>query len=186
MEHHLAGRAHPAFRLVQPLRENRYSGCQAGSATTMPETTPEQQLEAFIDRYSTRVATLARAVLARMRERLPGAIQLVYDNYNALAIGFGPTERASDAIFSVALYPRWVSLFFLKGASLPDPHGLLKGGGNVARHFLLKDASDLDLTAIRELMAEALRRSDPPIDGSPSGRVVIKSVSDKQRRRTPG
>jgi hypothetical protein len=34
-----------------------------------------------------------------MRGYLPGAIELVYDNYNALAIGFGPSEKSSDAIF---------------------------------------------------------------------------------------
>ena len=74
---------------------------------------PEIQLDAFLDKYTPAVATLARACLAKMRARLPGAVQLVYDNYNALAIGFGPSERASEAIFSIALYPRWVTLFFL-------------------------------------------------------------------------
>jgi len=54
-----------------------------------------------------------------MRARLPGAVELVYDNHNALAIGFGPTERASDAVFSIALFPRWVSLFFLRGRTSP-------------------------------------------------------------------
>jgi len=46
-----------------------------------------------------------------MRTKFPRANVLVYDNYNALAIGFGPTERASDAVFSIAPFPRWVSLF---------------------------------------------------------------------------
>src|ERR1039458_9537409 len=65
--------------------------------------------------------------------RLPGAVQLVYDNYNALVIGFGPSERASEASFSIVLYPRWVTLFFLQGAGLPDPRRLLKGSGKVVR-----------------------------------------------------
>ena len=100
----------------------------------MSEEAAEQQLEDFIARYAPEIAELAHAVLARMRKRLPGALQLVYDNYsyNALAIGFGPTERASEAIFSIALYPRWVSLFFLRGASLPDPEKPLKGSGSQA------------------------------------------------------
>src|ERR1022692_2413575 len=92
---------------------------------------PESQLDRFLDKYTPAVATLARACLAKMRARLPGAVQLVYDNYNALAIGFGPSERASEAIFSIALYPRWVTLFFLQGAGLPDPRRLLKGSGKV-------------------------------------------------------
>jgi hypothetical protein len=151
----------------------------------MKATSPAKQLDGFIAKYSPEVGALARAVLARMRARLPGAIELVYDNYNALAIGFGPTERTSDAIFSVALWPRWVSLFFLQGAGLPDPNGLLKGSGKVARHLVLEDAADLDRPAVQELIACALERARTPLDGTGPGRIVIKSVSARQRPRRP-
>ena len=81
------------------------------SKTKNTSGSPEAQLDTFIDKYTPEVAALARACLAKMRARLPGATQLVYDNYNALAIGFGPSEKTSHAIFSVAVYPRWVNLF---------------------------------------------------------------------------
>ena len=93
----------------------------AARKPTKKDDSPERQLDGFLDKYTPAVATLARASLAKMRARLPGAVQLVYYNYNALAIGFGPSERASEAIFSIALYPRWVTLFFLQGAGLADP-----------------------------------------------------------------
>ena len=146
---------------------------------------PESQLDGFLDKYTPAIAALARACLDRMRARLPGAVQLVYDNYNALAIGFGPSERAGEAIFSIALYPRWVTLFFLDGAGLPDPKHLLKGSGKVVRHIVLASATDLDLPAIQRLMAEALRRADPGIDPAASGSLVIRSISAKQRPRRP-
>ncbi len=146
---------------------------------------PEIQLDAFLDKYTPAVATLARACLAKMRARLPGAVQLVYDNYNALAIGFGPSERASEAIFSIALYPRWVTLFFLQGAGLPDPRRLLKGRGKVVRHIVLASAADLDLPAIQDLMAQALQRAEAGIDPAAPGRLVIRSISAKQRPRRP-
>jgi hypothetical protein len=73
--------------------------------------TGKQQLDSFIARYSPEVASVARKAFAWMRTKFPRANVLVYDNYNALAIGFGPTERASDAVFSIAPFPRWVSLF---------------------------------------------------------------------------
>ena len=126
---------------------------------------------------------MAREALAKMRERLPGAIELVYDNYNALAIGFGPSERASEAIFSIAVYPRWVTLFFLRGAGLRDPHGLLKGSGKVVRHIVLKNAGTLDEAAVKELMAQALENAAVQLDPGQPGRLVIKSVSAKQRPR---
>jgi hypothetical protein len=151
----------------------------------MKSTPPQSQLAGFIARYTPPVRALARAALARLRARLPGAFQLVYDNYNALAIGFGPTERASDVILSIALYPRWVSLFFLHGAHLPDPEKLLKGAGSRVRHIVLESAATLDEPPVRALIAHALARAARPIDSSGRGRVVVKSVSAKQRPRRP-
>lgn len=86
----------------------------------MTQQTPRQQFELFLSRYTPEIQHTAKATLAKMRKRLPGSIELVYDNYNGLVVGFGPTERASDAIFSIVMYPRWVTLFFLQGATLPD------------------------------------------------------------------
>jgi hypothetical protein len=152
---------------------------------TMSDKAPEEQLAGFIARYAPEIGALGQAALAKMRERLPGAIELVYDNYNALAVGFGPTERASDAIFSIAFYPRWVSLFFLHGADLPDPQKLLKGGGKVVRHIVLESAADIDKSAVRTLMKRAIERCDKPISGAAPGRIIIKSISAKQRPRRP-
>ena len=54
------------------------------------------ELDALIDRSTPELATLARAALTHLREMLPNAVQLVYDNYNALVIGFGPSEKAGE------------------------------------------------------------------------------------------
>jgi hypothetical protein len=151
----------------------------------MRRKSPRAQLAGFITRYTPSVARSARAALARLRTLVPSAVELVYDNYNALAIGFGPSERASEAIFSIALFPRWVSLFFLQGARLADPHGLLKGTGKKARHIVLEDASILDKPAVRTLIAQALVKASKPLDGTKRSRIVIKSISANQRPRRP-
>jgi len=65
--------------------------------------TAKQQLEKFLARFNPKIAGTARRALTKMRKYLPGAVEIVYDNYNALAIGFGPSERASEAIFNCAL-----------------------------------------------------------------------------------
>jgi hypothetical protein len=104
----------------------------------MPSSTPQQQLDRFIDKFSPDIASKAREAIAKMCTRLPGASMLVYDNYNALAIGFAPGERTSEAIFSLAVFPRWLTLCFLKnGPALPDPARLLKGSGTTVRHVRL-------------------------------------------------
>src|SRR6516165_9725405 len=121
--------------------------------------TEKQQLASFIAKFTPEIASRTEAILAKMRKRYPTALELVYDNYNALAIGFGPSERASEAIFSIAVFPRWVSLFFLQGAKLPDPKKRLKGSGTRARHIVLEDAATLDEPWVRDLMGKALERA---------------------------
>ncbi len=99
---------------------------------------------------------------------------------------FGPSERASEAIFSIALFPRWVSLFFLQsGAKLPDPQKLLKGSGKRVRHIVLEGAATLDKPAVQALIAHALERAAKPLDATNRRRTVIKFISAKQRPRRP-
>jgi hypothetical protein len=128
---------------------------------------------------------LALAILKKMRGLYPTSLELVYDNYNALAIGFGPTERASDAIFSIALFPRWVSLFFLQAEGLPDPDKILRGSGNVAKHVVLASHDALSEPAVRALMQVAVARAKVPFNAQGARRLIIKSISEKQRTRRP-
>lgn len=146
---------------------------------------PQQQLDGFLAKYSPAIAKLAKQLLSKLRTRLPGAVELVYDNYNALAIAFGPSERTSDAIFSITLYPRWISLFFVHGAELPDPHKVLKGNGNAMRHIVVDKAAMLDDPIISGLMDQAVKHAPKQIDAAAPNRIVIKSVSAKQRPRRP-
>ena len=147
---------------------------------------PEQQLASFIAKFTPEVASLTHSILAKMRARYPTALELVYDNYNALAIGFGATERSSQAIFSIAVFPKWVSLFFLKGKDLPDPGKLLQGQGNVVRHIRLPSAATLDELSVKKMMLEATARAAVPFSAQGAPRIIIKSISAKQRPRRPG
>lgn len=153
----------------------------------MPQSigSPEKQLASFLAKYSPDIASLARAVRKKMRERYPTALELVYDNYNALAIGYSPSERASEGIFSIALFPRWVSLFFLQAKGLSDPHKKLQGSGNVAKHIVLPSPEFLDDPAVDALMQEAVARVAIPFAPRGKHRLIIKSVSAKQRPRRP-
>jgi hypothetical protein len=140
----------------------------------------QRQLDAFLSRYTPEIRALGEAAIAKLRARLPGAVQIVYDNYNALVVGFGSSERASDAAFSIALYPKWVRLFFLDGVALPDPKKLLEGSGKAVRSIRLESADDLDKPAVRALMKAALKAQPIPASG---GRLVIRAISAKQRPR---
>ena len=147
-------------------------------------TTPQAQFRAFLAKYEPVVASDARRALTKTRALVPGAVEMVYDNYNALVVGFGPSERASEAVISLAIFPRWVTLCFIQnGPDIPDPERLLKGSGNVVRHVRLASADDLDKPAIKTLIRGALKLADVPIKKSATRRMIIKSISAKQRPR---
>ena len=102
-----------------------------------------------------------------MRKRVPGGTEFVYDNYNALVFGYGPTERPSEAVLSLALMPRWVTLCFLKGAKIADPKKLLKGSGNIVRNMHLSSPAHLDDPDVERLIEAAIAAASPgfPADG---------------------
>lgn len=150
-------------------------------------TRPASDLNGFIARYTPNIGRLARGALARMRKRLPTAHQLVYDNYNACAIGFSPTERASDVIFSIALYPQRVSLFFLQAmkSNLQDPQKLLQGSGSLVRFIPLDSPAQIDSAAVQRLMKQALVAAKVPLSRTGKGKLIIKAISARQRPRRP-
>jgi hypothetical protein len=149
----------------------------------MPTGQPEKQLREFIAKFTPEMGKMIRAARAKMRAFMPRAAELVYDNYNFFVIGYGPTERAGEAIFSLAAQAKGLNLCFLQGAKLPDPHKLLRGSGNVVRNIRLESADTLDDPNVRRLMAIALIRAKAPILVDASHRLIIKSVSAKQRPR---
>jgi hypothetical protein len=147
--------------------------------------TPAKQVARFIARFDPAIAKLVRSARAALHKRFPTAIELVYDNYNALAIGFCPTERTSDCIFSLAVFARGVNLYFMYGKSLPDPHKLLQGGGNQGAFIRLENLAVLDRPAVAALLRAAVRDAETPLPKTGRGRTVIKSISAKQRPRRP-
>ena len=145
----------------------------------------QAQLDSFLDRYTPEVAADGRRALEFMRARLPTATRLVYDNYNALVIGFGARPKAGDVIFSIALYPRYVTLFFARGVELPDRHGVLEGGGKGVRHVKLRPISRLESPDVGALIDAAVAIATPPLSETGEGPLIIKSISATQRPRRP-
>jgi hypothetical protein len=150
----------------------------------MPTETPTTALARLMGAYSPAVRKTARAALTKLRAQIPGATEMIYDTYNALVIGFSPNERASYAILSIGLYPKWVNLYFLDGALLPDPERILKGSGNRVRTLRLDDAALLDRPAVKALIAAAVKNADSPFE-SRRRRLILKSTVTRHRPRRP-
>ena len=147
----------------------------------------EQQLDGFIAKFEPKNQTLIRAVRKALQKRFRTANELVYDNYNFFVIGYGPTERPSDCIVSIAAGASGVGLCFLFGASLPDPQKILLGSGKQTRFIRLDKAEVLKRPEVEALLDAAIAHAKVPFPSSGGGKLIIRSISAKQRprRKTP-
>jgi hypothetical protein len=153
------------------------------SRRTTPED-PEAQLELFVGKFDYAHQKLIRAVRKALKRRFPTANELVYDNYNFFVIGYSPTERPSDSIVSLAAGANGVGLCFpYCGARLPDPHKLLLGSGTKNRFIRLDSAKVLSRPEIEALISAAVSLTKAPLPGEGRGKLIIRSVSKKQRPR---
>lgn len=146
----------------------------------------EQRLKALIGKFDSKDQRLIRAVRRAVRKRFPTANELVWDNYNFFVIGYSPTERPSDSIVSIAARANGVGLCFIHGAGLPDPRKVLLGSGNQTRFIRLESAAVLARPEVAVLVSAAIARAKVPLPARGRGKLIIRSISAKQRpRRKP-
>jgi len=150
---------------------------------TTEKLSPAKQVASFIAKFDPAIAKLTRSCRSVVRKRYPSAIELVYDNYNALAIGYSPTEKTSEVVFSLAVYARGLNLYFMYGRSLPDPNGLLQGSGTQGAFIRLESVATLDEPKVIDLIQRAVKRQKPTFPAKGKGYTVVKSISAKQRPR---
>ena len=151
----------------------------------MPTDPTARQVADMIARYTPEMAEAITACRRKLCARVPRGFELVYDNYNALAIGYAWADKAAASLVSIAGYPRWVTLFFLYGKDLPDPDRLLEGEGVRVRSIRLASPGDLDKPAVRRLLDLALVPHAADFAAAPPLQTVVKAVTDKQRERRP-
>jgi len=157
-----------------------------GTTVARTSADAEKQLQGFIAKFEPKRQTLIRAVRKALRKRFPSAYELAYDNYNFFVLGYGPTERPSDCFVSMAAGANGVGLCFIRGASLPDPKKILLGSGNQTRFIRIELVDVLERPEVKALVAAAAALAKTPLRASGRGKLIIRSVSAKQRpRRRP-
>lgn len=143
----------------------------------------QAQLDRFIRKFEPGHQDLIRALRKALRKRFPSANELVYDNYNFFVIGYSPTERPSDSVLSITAGSNGVGLCFIRGASLPDPTRILLGSGRQTRFIRVPSVEVLARAGVKALVAAAVAQSKAPFPAVGRGKLVIRSVSSKQRPR---
>ena len=178
----------------QPITSSGHNGSEVATAQldrrpmtrTNRSESEEEQLRGFIDKFEPKHRATIRAARKALRKRFPTANELAYDNYNFFVIGFGPNERPSDCFVSIAAAANGVGLCFIRGASLPDPAKILSGSGKQTRFVRLSSADVLQRPEVQALLTVAAERAREPLPPRGRGKLIIRSVSAKQRlRRKP-
>ncbi len=71
-------------------------------------------------------------------------------------IAYGASARYADLVCAIAPFPKYVNLMFSRGASMPDPDGILKGTGKKARHIRVEEMTDAMGICIRKYLKLAV------------------------------
>jgi hypothetical protein len=115
----------------------------------------------------------------------PETNELIYDNYNAVAFGWSPTDKAGDVFCSVAVYNTYVNFGFNRGTEINDPEKLLCGDGSLYRYIRVSDKDDFPEQYIKQLLQSAYENSMArmkPAKKVFKGETIVKSISPVKRR----
>jgi hypothetical protein len=116
----------------------------------------------------------------------PQTNELIYDNYNAVAFGWSPTDKVGHTFCSIAIgrSSNNIHFGFYWGAELTDTKGILLGEGNQYRYILVKNLADFPKSYIKKLMKEAYNNSLAKVKEPKqikNGLTITKSISVKKR-----
>src|SRR6266702_5363477 len=116
----------------------------------------------------------------------PDCNELIYDNYNALAFGWSPTDRVGHTFCSIAVgrSSHNVHFGFYWGSQITDPKKILQGEGNQYRYVLVKSREDFPKAYIKKLVKEAYTNSLAKVKDKTQlmrGATITKSISTAKR-----
>lgn len=118
----------------------------------------------------------------------PKTNELIYDNYNALAFGWSPTDRVGHTFCSIAVgrTSHNVHFGFYWGSQIADPEKKLIGEGKQYRYMLVTDIEKFPKTYMKKLLKEAfvnsmLKVKDPK--QIMEGKTILKSISAAKRQK---
>ncbi len=124
-----------------------------------------------------------------MWNEFPNCNELIYDNYNAVAFGWSPTDKVGHTICSIAVgrTSHNVHCGFYWGSKVSDPKKMLIGEGNQYRYLLLDDISKFPVDYAKKLMKGAYKYSMSLVKDPKQlkqGLTILKSISEVKRAKT--
>ncbi len=117
----------------------------------------------------------------------PKANELIYDNYNALAFGWSPSDKAGQVFCSIAVGRSSFNVHFgfYWGSKIADPRKLLIGQGNQYRYMVVDNIQEFPKNYMKTLIRDAYAYSLSLLKGakpSMQGATIVKSISAVKRK----
>jgi len=139
----------------------------------------------FLLPYPDKVKAAALWLREFVWDLYPDTNELIYDNYNAVAFGWSPTDKAGDVFCSIAVFADHVNFGFNKGVDIDDPGNMLLGDGSQYRYIKVKDREDIQEWYVKQLLEEAYQNAVSqmkPVKNPVKGATIVKSISPVKKR----
>lgn len=147
---------------------------------------PSADLLSFLSPYPKIVQDSALKIRQLIIETTPQVYELVWDNYNAVAVAYSTSEQLKDAYCHFAVYSKHVNLGFNRGVELIDKKGMLKGKGKLIRHVSIHDSENFDKDYYQKLIMDARiiseERNPNKLEEGFIFKSIVKSISAKKIR----
>lgn len=144
----------------------------------------------FLDPFPVDKQQIALHLREFVWDMYPTANELIYDNYNALAFGWSPTDRQSHIFCSIALYRGGNKMHFgfYWGSEVNDMENRLTGEGKQYRYYPVTDLTSFPKAYIEGLIRQAYANSVAKIKDPKQivqGKTIVKMALDKKRPTKP-
>jgi hypothetical protein len=139
----------------------------------------------FLQPYSEKNKELILWLREFVWDLYPHCNELIYDNYNALAIGWSLTDKLLHTFCAIAVYEHYLHFGFYWGSQIADPENILLGKGNQYRYIKIESKADFPEAYTRILLKEAYAISLAKMDNQNQpmkGRTITKSISPIKKR----
>ena len=130
---------------------------------------PHPELEKFIEPNDIGNRKLTMELRNFITDLVPKANELIWDNYNALAMAYSKQEKLKDAFCHIAVYSQHINFGFNRGSGLTNTNIKLNGKGKLIRHISLKDFQSFPKEEIKNMIWEAVGISEKKI--RPNGKA---------------
>jgi hypothetical protein len=118
----------------------------------------------------------------------PKSNELIYDNFNAVAFGWSPTDRAGHVFCSIAVGRTNMNILFgfYWGSQIADPEKMLIGNGKQYRYIRVKNKKEFPKDYMKKLLKEAYINSLLMVKEQKQiveGKTIVKAVSTAKRTK---